>query len=178
MSAAAKRHLRVVEVNDGTGEIEGTVDVEALVARVEKLEHDRRALEKDIRAKRRRITELERDKAQERLEHPQRDLIVRIANYWHRKCRGGDAKVNPLSVVRFDAVAALVEMTVIVADEKGKRHEPRYRPEDFKQAIDGAAFDHYAKQRKNGSWQHFDDLELVCRDSKQFEEFRARAPQA
>ena len=174
------RHLRVVEaVTTPEGEVLTAEAVGLLQARIDKLEGDRKALEKELRTKRRQISELQRDRVRERLDHPDRAVIERIASYWHRKCRGGDPRVNPMSPARFDAVAALVEMTEIRLDEEsGKRQKARrYEPEAFKEAIDGAAFDHYVKPRKNGTLQHFDDLELICRDSKQFEEFRSRAPQ-
>lgn len=179
MSAGpASRHLHLVDSE--TGEVVPSAELAKLQAEVEKLREDRKGLEKDLRTKRRQISELERDKARERLEHPDRELIKRVATYWHRKCKGASPRINPLSPARFDAVAGLAEMEEIHADpETGKRsRRKRYRPEDFKRAIDGAAFDHYVKKRRNGTEQHFDDLELICRDSKQFEEFMARAPYA
>jgi hypothetical protein len=181
VSAQPARHLRVVEVNDETGEAAG-IDVEQLVVEVEKLRTDLAMAQRDVKTKNRRISELERDKARERLEHPDRKLIERVCTYWHRRCRAGDARINPMSPARFDAVAGLVEMTEVgiveVDGKRRRRKKRRYEPEDFKMAIDGAHFDHYVKVRKNGTEQHFDDLELICRDSKQFEEFRARVPSA
>lgn len=174
MSAAP--HLRLV--NAETGEFLPSQKLEEIQAELEKLRTDLKMAQRDVKAKNRRIADLERDKAQERLDHPQRDLIERICKYWWRRCRSQDAKVHPMSPARFDAVAGLVEMqTMVVEQVNGKtvrRREWRYEMHDFKAAIDGAHFDHYVKRRKNGSEQHFDDLELICRDSKQFEEFRAR----
>lgn len=180
MSAPA-RHLRPVgDFDPETGEIPPGSRIPELLAQIEKLQGDLKAAERDLRAKRRQIAELERNKEQERREHPDRELIVRIATYWHKRCRGGDKRINPLSPARFDAVAGLVEMTVIEVDEetKKRRRVRRYQPEDFKTAIDGAHFDHFVKKRKNGSERHFDDLEWICRDSKQFEECIASAPGA
>lgn len=169
-------HLRLV--NTETGEFVPSQKLGELMAELEKVRGDFKNAERDLKIKRRQLTELQRDKARERLEHPQHELIERICKYWHRRCKAGDAKVNPMSPARFDAVAGLVEMEVLVAVEgkRRRRREWRYEMEDFKAAIDGAEFDHYAKKRRNGTDQHFDDLELVCRDSKQFEEFRARCP--
>jgi hypothetical protein len=104
--------------------------------------------------------------------------VERIATYWHKKCRGGDKRVNPMAPVRFDAVRGLLDQEQIVVDEEtGKRRrEPMYTLEQFKAAIDGAFFDPFVTTRKNGSQQRHDDLELVCRSSKHFEEFIAKAP--
>lgn len=176
MSAQPAPHLRLV--NTETGEFVPSQKLEELMAELAKVRGDFKNAERDLKIKRRQLTELQRDKARERLEHPQHELIERICKYWHRRCRHGDVKVNPMSPARFDAVAGLVEMEMLVAVEgkRRRRREWRYEMEDFKAAIDGADFDHYAKKRKNGTEQHFDDLELICRDSKQFEEFRARCP--
>jgi hypothetical protein len=175
VSAQPARHLHVVSdrVADDNGEV---VSPEALVAEIEKLRVDLKMAQRDVKSKNRRISELERDKVAERLKHPDRELILRICKYWHRKCRGGDPRVKPDSPDRFDAVAALVEMEHIVADGGRKRRERVYPPEAFKEAIDGAAFDHFVKARKNGSEQHYDDLELIARSAAKFDEFRARAP--
>lgn len=176
VSALPQRHLHVVSdrVADDNGEV---VTPEALVAEIEKLRTDLKMAQRDVRTKNRRISELERDRVRERLEHPDRELILRVCSYWHRKCRGGDPRVKPDTPDRFDAVAALVEMEHIVKDEQGRRRRERvYPPEAFKEAIDGARFDHFAKPRKNGSMQHYDDLELICRSAARFDEFRARAP--
>lgn len=175
MSAPA-RHLHAVpdHVVDEHGEV---VTPEALVAEIEKLRVDFKMAQRDVRRLNRRLHEQERDRARERLEHPDRELIVRVLTYWHRKCRGGDARVNPLSNDRFDVVAALVEMEHLVTGRDGKRRrERRFSPEMFKEAIDGAAFEHYVKKRKNGTDQHFHDAELIFRNEANFQEFRARDP--
>lgn len=182
LPARPERHLHVVDhlVDQRTGETFTAPQVEELLARVDKLETDLHMAQRDVKRKNRQIAELERNKAQERLDHPDRDLIVRVATYWHKRCKDGDPRVDPLSPARFDAVAGLAEMTelrmVEVDGKKRRRKVKRYDPAAFKEAIDGAHFDHFRKQRKNGSWQAFDDLELIMRDAKQFEEFRARAP--
>jgi hypothetical protein len=156
-------------------------EVQDLIERLDKVTTDLHMAQRDVKRKNRQIAELERNRAQERLDHPDRDLIVRVATYWHRKAKGGDPRVDPLSPARFDAVAALAEMTElrVVEGEDGKKRRrkvKRYDPAAFKEAIDGCCFDCYRKQRKNGSWQEFNDLELICRDAKQFEEFRQRCP--
>jgi hypothetical protein len=175
-------HLRVVEVDNYSGEVEG-VDVKQLVAEVEKLRVDLKMAQRDVKAKNRRISELERNKAQERLDYERRADVERIATYWHRKCRPDDfaretPRVNPMSPERFDAVRGILdqERLVPVEGQRRARREPTYSLEECKAAIDGAAFDHFSKQRRNGSWEHFDDLELIFRSGKHFEGFRDKAP--
>lgn len=173
----ARRHLALVDA--ATGEVVESRELQALQAENEKLHGDLKAAERDLRAKRRRIGELERDRARERLEHPQRDLILRVLRYWHRKCKAGDRRIHAYSPDRFDAVAALVEMERIVRDEgvRGKRRrEWVYEFEHFKAAVDGAAFDAYEMQRKNGSVVRYDDATLVFRSAAKMDEFIARCP--
>lgn len=173
------RHLRAVGsgVADDNGEV---VSPERLVQEIEQLQIDFGMAQRDVRSKNRRIAEMERNRARERLEHPDRELILRVCNYWWRKCRAGHPRIKWDSDDRFDAVAALVELEdIIPADERepdGPKTRRVYEPAAFKQAVDGAAFDHYSRQRKNGTWVHYDDLTLICRSVARFEEFRARAP--
>lgn len=180
MSAQPVGHLRLVRTDDD-GEIIGLVDSDALTtleAELEKAKLDLKMAQRDVKAKNRRIAELERHKARERLEHPRYSDAVRVAKYWWRKCRAGNARINYKSPDRLDAVLALMEIEEIIvdADTKKRRREPHYAMVDFKAAIDGAAFDHFCKARKNGSEQHYDDLELICRTAAKFDEFVARAP--
>jgi hypothetical protein len=180
VSAQPSRHLALVELNDG-GEIVGRVESDALQRLeqdLEKAKLDLKMAQRDVKAKNRRIAELERQKARERLEHPRYSDAVRVAKYWWLKCRAGNTRINYKTPDRLDAVLALMEIEEIVvdADTKKRRREPHYAMEHFKAAIDGAAFDHFVKARKNGSEQHYDDLELICRTAAKFDEFVARCP--
>jgi hypothetical protein len=176
--AAAQEPRPALHVVGGTGEVVEHKETADLLAQIEKLKGDLKMAQRDVKAKNRRIMELERDKARERLQYERRADVERIATYWHKKCRGGDKRVNPMAPVRFDAVRGLLDQEQIVVDEEtGKRRrEPMYTLEQFKAAIDGAFFDPFVTTRKNGSQQRHDDLELVCRSSKHFEEFIAKAP--
>lgn len=167
--AKAVRHLHVAYDSES-----GEVIPEA--PEILKLRQDLANAERELRRHRRRITELERDAAQERLDYDRRDDVERIALYWWRKCRRSDKRVNPVSAIRFDAVRLLLESTRIEVVNGKRIRVPAYELIAFKEAIDGAAYDHYSKQRKNGSDVHYDDLELICRDGKHFEEFRSRRP--
>lgn len=186
MSAKPARHLALVELDDA-GEITGRVDSEALKtleARAEKAETNFRLAEKDLASKRRIIANLERDRIRERLEHPDREFIKRVCLYWHRKCRrkdfDGPKRLNPLSPDRFDAVAALAEMEMIVTVEvDGKRKRERrwrYEAEHFKAAIDAGEFDPYTPIMKNGKPKPQNDLEQICRNVSKFEAWIEKAP--
>jgi hypothetical protein len=179
MTAATARHLHVVPggITDDNGEV---IPPHRLLAEIEKLQTDLSMAQRDVKTKNRRIAELERDKAAERMNHPDRPLILRVCRYWHLKCRAGSNRVKPDSPHRYDAVAALVELEELIPVEERERGGPKtrrvYGPDAFKQAIDGAAYDPFRKQRKNGSWVTYDDLETICRTAGKFDEFRARAP--
>src|SRR3954465_15585906 len=144
--------LRVVDagaagVMDDNGEI---LPSHRLVEEIEKLQTDLQMAQRDVKAKNRRIFELERNRAEERLEHPDRELILRVCRYWHRRGRGGDRGGKHDSPGRDEAGAALVELEHIVTDEHGRKTRERvYEPEAFKEAIDGAYYDPFQKRRKN-----------------------------
>lgn len=162
MSAA--RHLRIVDLDSGEI-LEADVGLEALTARVTQLEENLADAERDLRAKRRRIAELERDKQAERDNYERRDELVEIVNEWRRVCNKPRAK---LTDDRFDAVRALLDVT---------KPKP-YTREHFSLAFAGAAFDPYIVRRKNGSEKRFDDLALICRGGAQLEEFIRKAPKS
>jgi hypothetical protein len=182
VSAQPARHLRVVgeSVIDEGGFVLSPAD---LHEELERLRVDLKMAQRDVRAKNRLIAELERDKVRERVEYERRAEVERIATYWHRKCRPNDYKlasprINPMSPERFDAVRGILDQEHLVRVEGKKRpvREPMYTLAECKAAIDGAAFDHFVKTRKNGSEKHHDDLEFIFRNSVNFEECRDRCP--
>lgn len=180
--ASPARHLALVELDD-QGEITGRVDSDALKtleARAEKAETNFKLAEKDLAAKRRQIAELTRDKARERLDHPDRDFIVRVCRYWAAKCRPGNNRIDPLAPNRFDAVAALAEMQKIeMVEVDGKRKRVRcwrYEAQHFKAMVDGGAFDPYVPVLKNGQPDPQNDLEQLARDVTRFERSVRKSP--
>lgn len=182
MSAAPARHLALVELDD-QGEVIGRVESEALQtleAKAEKLATDFKLAEKDLARQRRVIAELTRDKTRERIDHPDREFIVRVCKYWARKCRPKATRLDPLAPNRFDAVAALAEMQgfeMVEVDGRMKRVRCwRYSAEMFKAAIDGGAFDAYTPLHKNGKPNPQNDLEQLCRDVTRFERYIEKAP--
>jgi hypothetical protein len=181
VSAQPARHLALVDQN--TGEVVDSRELAELQAKLEKAQADLKNAEKDLRVKRATITQLQADKVAERLEHPQRDLILGICKYWHQVCRpedyNGRHRIVSSSPDRFDAVAALVEMERIVRDEsaKGKRRrEWVYEREHFAAAINGAAFDPFETVHKNGKVERHNDLSQICKDVTRFERAIAKCP--
>lgn len=167
------RHLRAVDEN--TGEVFATPREAELQALVDKLTQDRKNLEKDLRAKRRKITELERDLVREREVYPDREKILRIHSYWNRRMGHDQA----LTADRFDAVRGMLEELKLVRVEGKSRAQkvPAFSyPDDFKRAIDGGWFDPFVTKQKNGREKRHNDLALICRDGKTFQSFIDRAP--
>lgn len=134
-----------------------------LLAKVAELTGTVEDLERDMRRARARerllLSQLEDDRAA----YDRMPELLDIMDEWRKKCGHSRAR---LTDDRFDAIRRLLEV---------KRPEP-YPREAFSRAIDGAAFDPYRRQRKNGSWQTYDDIALVCRSGQHFEEFIRRAP--
>jgi hypothetical protein len=174
MAAAAQEPARGLHVVGGTGEIVEHRETALLLAEVEKLKTDLKAAERDLRAKRRRITELERDRVKERETYRRRADVERVHSYWQRRL--GHAKA--LTADRFDAVQGMLDQVRIDVVDGKRVKAPAYSLDDFKAAIDGAWFDPFITRRKNGTEQRHDDLALICRDAKTFDGFVARAPRA
>jgi len=172
----ARRHLQLVDGE--TGEIVESRELTDLQARVEKLAGDLKAAEKDLRAKRRIITELTRDKARERLEHPRYADAVRVAKYWWRRCKNSNPRVNYRTPDRLDAVLALMDIEEIVvdADTSKKRRQPHYTLGHFKAAIDGGWFDPYITVHRNGKEERHNDLSQICKDATRFDRSIAKSP--
>lgn len=180
MSARPARHLQLVDTN--TGEIVESQELGAMQHELEELRTKFKMAQRDVAAKNLRIANLEADKARERLDYERYEDVKRIATYWHRKCRAGSKRVNPMSPDRFDAVRGILEQQEIVYVEvpgrkkPARKYVPKYSMAECKAAVDGAHFDHYVSKRRNGSEQHYDDLELIFRSGAKFEEFRDRCP--
>jgi len=176
MSAKPARHLHLVDAE--TGEIVPSRELAELQAKVEKLDGDLKAAERDLRVKRRRITELERDQARERLEHPRYQDAVRVAKYWWKRCRNGHHRVHYLAPNRIDAVLALmdIEELVVVPGRKRRQRQPHYELAHFVMAVDGAWFDPFKTTHRNGKEELHNDLAQICKDATRFDRFIAKSP--
>lgn len=178
MSAQPAPHLRLV--NAETGEFVPSQKLDELNALVAKFKGDLKNAEKDLRAKRRQNAELVRDKARERLEHPQREFVKRVAMSWWQVCRpedfNGRRRINPMTPDRFDAIAHLAEMEEVRLVDGKRTRCWKYEAEHFKAAIAGAAFDPYTPILKNGKPDPQNDLEQICRSVSRFERFILKCP--
>lgn len=151
-------------VDSATGEVlEREASREELWERVVELEGLLRDAERDLRGKRTRIRFLEAQLQDDRVEYDRKDEVQSIFDEWRTVCRHPKSRLTP---DRFDAIRGLLEVT---------KPQP-YPREAFSAAIAGAAFDPYTRVRKNGTVQIFDDVEMVMRSGKSFEEFCKRAP--
>lgn len=174
MSAAPQPapRRRLVAVDGDTGEVVSpeVVSLHERLASAEQHIHD---LEVDLRTKRAMITKLKKDKADERWKYERADDVRRVHAYWQAKL--GHKKA--LTADRFDAVRAMIEETRYeIADGKAKK-VPAFRwPEDFKLAVDGAAYDPFCKPMKNQKIQRYDDLATVFKSAKSMQMHIDRAP--
>lgn len=172
--AAAAQPARGLHVVGGTGEVVEHKETANLLARIEQLQGDLKAAEKDLVVKRRQLTELRADKVRERTEYAGREKVRKVHDYWNRRLGNKLA----LTADRFDAVRGMLEETDLVPVEGGKAKKVLAftYPEDFKRAVDGAWFDPFVTKQKNGREKRHDDLALICRDAKTFRSFMERAP--
>lgn len=176
---APSRHLHLVNED---GEVVPSSKLEELQEQLEKLKVDLKMAQRDVKAKNRRIAELEANKIAERLNYERRGDVERILKYWWRKCRNANPRVQYMSPDRFDLIRELLDSEETIIEQipgkkrAVKRREPRNRLEDFKAAIDGAHFDGYSKPRKNGSVVTYDDITTICKSQASFDEHIKKAP--
>lgn len=116
------------------------------------------ALEEELGRKVKQIRELKRDREAEAKVHPQRAAIVEVFDHWRESCRHPNSK---LDADRADLIAGKLKV---------------YGLETCKRAVDGAAFDPFVTQRKNGKPQRHDGIKLVFGTAEKFESFVNRAP--
>lgn len=155
----APRPLRLVE----------SVEVIRLKAVIESMqaEHEKMAgvitgLERDLRAKRSRISALENELVDRRKRDPDYATAHEIFDYWRKRCR---PKAKTFSDDRARAVMARLRDRD--ADDPQKAaYSPRYICEAIIGAQVGCHVDESGKR--------FDDLELICRSGRRLEAFHEK----
>lgn len=152
----AEPALRLIDATHGEV-LDPANDTTAL--RIAQLEGDLDNLERDLRKARRRIKTLETDKERDRQLYVLRTTVEAIFTDWRQVCKHPNSK---LTSERFDAIQA--------------RIEDGYTRDQFTLALAGAAFDPFIVKQKNGRVKRFDDIELICRDGRHFEDFANKAP--
>ena len=115
-------------------------------------------LERDIRGWAARYAELKRDLDVDARDNAMWDDISALVGYWRRRCRHPKSQ---MTADRFWLIQPFYE---------------RHGDAMCRRAIDGAAFDPMTKQRKNGTTERFDGLDLIFRSAEKFESFCNRAP--
>jgi hypothetical protein len=160
----AAARLKVVEAADEPVVIDQEVimpdDVRwPMACQVQEMEINLRAVERDLRTKRRQITALQRDEERRRKAYERRPAIEALFSYWQSVAR------HPKSLLtadRFDAAMA--------------RLEDGYTEEQIRRALDGIAFEPNRKPLANGRWECYDDMEIALRSGKNLERYANRAP--
>lgn len=153
-------------VKQDTGEIVGRrPELREALKTIERLELELQDVERERRTQRAVIKRLYAELERDRQIYERRDEVAAIFAEWAQVCGHPNTR---LTDDRFDAIRRLLEVT---------KPKP-YPREAFTAAFAGAAFDAYRKQRRNGSWERFDDLTLICRDGTKFESFIKRAPKS
>lgn len=169
MSADPQRHLQVV-VDTGTGEILHSVDGENACPQCAEHLETIAALETEKRGWRTRYQNLKRDKDAEARNHKLFPQAQEVFDYWRKatsKRVGADGEKIPrrskFTPARFRQVEPFLR---------------EYGVEACLLAIDGAAFDPYITQHKNGTKNVHDDFGLIFRESEpeKFERFCNKAP--
>lgn len=163
---------RLVAVDKDSGEVV-SAEVAALQQRVEYLEGALKDAERDLVSKRGQITQLKKDKVQDRLTYKDREKVIAVMDYYNRRFGRSQA----LTADKFDAIRGILEETDLRIEDGKARRVPLFAyPEDFKRAVDGAWHEAYEKRRKNGTVKRHDGVALVFRDADHVGEFMARSP--
>jgi hypothetical protein len=171
---ARPRPLRVVQLLDEQGEIVGQhvelheqSEIERLKAELADANRTIVGLETDLNAWRIRHRKLVEDRAAEAREHYLFPVVLILFKGWQVRCNHPRAKFDPsrfwaiepfLATKRYGAT--LEERVVLCC-----------------RAIAGAGYNPGRKQRKNGTWQRYDDWgESIFYSAGRFEEYCNRAP--
>ena len=144
-------------IQGDTGEVvDGSAN--ALMARVEELEHDLAAAERELRTKRRQLTKAQNElteRAKESELMPQVEIIFR---HWQAMCH------HPKSKLGKDRIEAAIG-----------RLKDGYTVAQCCKAIDGIAADPNTERRLH-TVEKWDDMEIALRSSKNLEKYANRAP--
>lgn len=154
------RHLRVVE-HDEHGQVIEPGCPECL-RRIDTIA----GLERDIRGWTVRHEQLKRDRIAEAEEHPCWEAGIWLFKYWQRHCNHPRSR---WAADRFWLVQPFLEL---------KRWGPTLKARVGRccLAVDGAEFDAWTVQRKNGAVKRFDEFDRIFATTGSYEEFQKRAP--
>lgn len=117
-------------------------------------------LQRAVKSENLRYENLKRDKEKEAKAHPLWPQAMEVFGHWKKVCKHPRSSWSP---ERFEQVRPFLE---------------KHGVELCKRACDGAAFDPFVTQRKNGSKKRHDGWGLVFRaaEPEKFEEFVNKAP--
>jgi hypothetical protein len=146
--------LRLIE---GTGELteHGCAECARLQAKVNGLEQDLLAVERELRSKRATIKAMRTDRDKARQAYANREDVERLFAYWQERCNHPNSKLDG---ERFDRLRWGLEHYGMAACEL---------------AIDGAGLAPFVKDGKK-----FDAISLIFRSADKFEDFANRGARA
>lgn len=155
MSAKPRLHL----VDPATGELaDDAPDYREALALLGQLQTQIEMMDRDLRGKRLRIAELERDREQAALDDPLRPQVEALHALWRR----GTGRRRPLHFADRERIGAALKRLGFATCAA---------------AVAGAIYDpSYSAPRRNGKRERFDDLELVFREFARTKAFAARVP--
>lgn len=149
----AAAHLRVVQVDEETGELvgDGCPSCQAL-------QHELDELIRKFKGQSRELGEIRRDKDAEARAHEAWPTAVKLFEYWksltgHKRARWTED--------RFWLILP---------------HLRKLGSANCAAAIAGIAYQHYAQPRKNGTTEHFDGFETCFKDTGRVEAYVKRRP--
>lgn len=175
MADGPQRNLRVVQfINEGTGEVVGqhaedplTAELEACKAQLTDANRTIVGLETDLNAWRIRYRKLAEDKAAEARGHYLFPIVMLLFKGWQTHCNHPRA--------RFSADRFWVIEPYLTTKRYGDTLQARVAL--CCRAIAGAGYNPGRRQRKNGTWQRFDDwADSIFYSAGRFEEYCNKAP--
>lgn len=136
--------------------------IESMQAEHEKMAADMRNMERDLKAKRSRITWLENELAGRYRSDVLYPTACELFDFWRKRCR---PKAKTFGDDRLKAVLARLRDT-----DPDDPDKPAYPPRYIAEAIVGAQIDAFVDERGT----RHNDIELVCRSGKKLEAFHAK----
>ena len=150
---ASASHLRVVQVDEETGEVQ-----DHLCPNCAGKEHELSELTKKMRGLARELGELRRDKRAEAENSELWPRALKHFNYWRLKANRPRVQWTP---ERFMLCESFLK---------------RFDDAMIQRAIDGHCYDPFTTKRKNGTTKIFNDWDLLFRDDPHFEEAANKSP--
>lgn len=152
---AATAHLRVVQLDENTGEI---LDAIPECPHCAGKQHELDELVRKMKGLARELGEMRRDKDAEAREHQAWPTAVKLWEYWKEQT---GHKRSKWKEDRFWLLLPRLQT---------------FGSENCAAAIAGIAYQHYTEQRKNGSTEHYDSWDCCFGSTEKTEKYIKRRP--